>query len=299
MKRINPFAVPQSRVLIAFISAHHPSRLSHVAAQRERMRNSPLPYVFVYGDRLSQSEPLPDRAPEKDELFLSANDTRFYMVEKDKQLFAWALSRGYDFVFRACDDSIVYPARIMSNFEQLRQHDYAGTMCGYGSMNVIRDGKTENGVFTLKYLDYMHGGVGIWLSARAMRMLVADPWQGPYSSPYSNNIEIAPGNYFKGSWGIYWDDLWIGEVLKGNLNYNDPRRNEIYDNYLVHVWDNPELFASNTPFDESRVIATHSLEQMGSSDLKPQPFSTRWDMIPRVVVDWTEAKSEFHAISPK
>lgn len=296
MNRLNPFSSPKANVLLAFITAHHPSRKPVVEEQRRRMKNSTLPYVFVYGDHRTQTETVPERLPEKDEIFFLCNDNKAYMVEKDKALFKWALDHGFNYVFRACDDSAVYPDRIISNFEQLRQHDYAGTMCGYGAMRVNMDGKDTTAVFAVRYLDYMHGGVGVWLSDKSMRMLIADEWKGPYSSPYNNNIEIVPGNYFKGVWNIYWDDLWMGEVLKGNLNYNDPRRNEVYDNYLVHVWDNPELFASNTPFDPERVISTHSTDQMGPCDLNPKPFSTRWDVLPRIAVDWSKADSTFHAI---
>ena len=196
-------------------------------------------------------------------------------------------------MFRACHDSIVYPERIIKNFELLRKHDYAGTMCGYGAMAGTKD------VFTLRYLDYMHGGVGIWLSRRAMEMLIADQWKGPYSSPYTTKIEITPGQWFDGSWHIYWDDLWIGEVLKGNLNYSDPRRNDIYDNYLVNVLDDPTLFASNTPFDSGKVIATHSLAQMGESNIKPKPYSTRTGTVTLLNVNWDKTQSEFKAVAPK
>jgi hypothetical protein len=90
----------------------------------------------------------------------------------------------------------------------------------------------------------------------------------------------------------------MGEVLKGNLNYNDPRRNNIYGNYLVNVYDDPSLFASNKPFDADKVIATHSLEQMGMSDLKPGPFSTIDSKMQCLSVDWSKTASAFHAVAP-
>lgn len=296
MTRLNPFA-PQAepRILIAFISAHHPSRWPYVADQRARMKNSPVDYKFVYGD-VNTQEGATQRTPLSDELFCSVDDTKAYMVLKDKALFHWALLKGYDFIFRACDDSVVYPERLLSHLDTLKRYDYAGTMCGYGKL-LDQEGREQ--IFTLRYLDYMHGGVGIWLSRKAMEMLLADNWKGPFSSPYPNNIEIVPGQYFKGGWNIYWDDLWIGEVLKGNLNYNDPKRNFIYENYLVNVLDDPTLFASNTPFDADKVIATHALDQMGTTDLRPQPFSTLDDLIPRLAVDWDRTTSSFSAVAPK
>jgi hypothetical protein len=280
------------KILIGFLSAHHNSRAVHVHAQRARMKNSPIDYKFVFGNPLTQTEPCMNRYPLKDELrFDNVDDRKEFLVDKDKALFKYALDNGYDFCFRACDDTIVYPERILQNLELLAQHDYAGTMCGYGML-------PGQGIFTLKYLDYMHGGVGIWLSKKAMEMLLADNWKGPWSSPYSKQIELTPGYFFKGSWNIYWDDLWIGEVLKGNLNYNDPRRDAIYQNFLVSVLDSPELFASNNPFDKDKVIATHSLDQMGTSDLQPCTFSTLTGTLKIVGVDWTQAASTFHAVTP-
>jgi predicted O-methyltransferase YrrM len=290
--RVNPFMQSNSKtVLLAFITTHHPSSIPFIAMQRERMKNSPLPYVFVYGDAKSQVG-IPDRAPLTDELFFPVNDTKPYMVLKNKALFEWALEHGYDFVFRMAHDTVVYPERIIKNFALLSKHDYAGTMCGYGAINATSD------IFTLRYLDYMHGGVGVWLSERAMRMLIADEWKGPYSSPLSKKIEITPAQWFDGSWDIYWDDMWMGEVLKGNLNYNDPKRNNMYENYLVHVLDDPTLFASNTPFDSNKVIATHSPQQMGETNLRPQAFSTRTGTMSFLTVDWEKSKSEFKEIAP-
>lgn len=293
MSRVNPFVAPRpKKVLIAFMTAHHPSRKPHIAAQRERMKGSPLPYVFVFGTPESNQQPA--RAPLADELFFPVDDTKPFLVHKCQALFRWAMDQGYDYVFRACDDSVVYPQRIIDNAPLLCQHDYAGTFCGFGELK-----GQECGHFALKYLDYMHGGVGIWLSRRAMEMLVNDKWQGPFSSPYSNYIELTPGNEpFKGAWSIYWDDLWIGEVLKGNLNYNDPKRNEIYDNYRVHVLDAPDLFASNLPFNPDKVISTHSLEQMGKTDLHPKAYSTRTGELKLVSVDWSKVNSSFKAVSP-
>jgi hypothetical protein len=285
-----------TRVLIGYITAHHASRIPHVQSQRARMANSPLDYKFIYGAAESQAVKVEPRSPLSDELFFPVDDTKPFMVLKDKALFQWALDHGYEYVFRACDDSVVYPERIIWHFDYLKQHDYAGTMCGYGKIAGTKPGE---GIFVLRYLDYMHGGVGIWLSRKAMEMLIADDWKGPYSSPYSNQIELTPGSFFKGSWGhAYWDDHWIGEVLKGNLNYNDPRRNNIYYNYLVNVYDNPELFASNNPFDPNKVIATHSLEQMGTSDVKPGPFSTLYSSMAALPIDWQKTDSKFHAVAP-
>ncbi len=272
------------KVLIGAISAHHPSRAPHAEAQRQRLKNGPVPYKIIYGTAASNG--IPDRTPLDDELFFNVDDRKEWMVLKNKEFFKYALEHGYEYVFRCCDDSIVYPDRLLEHYDLLSQHDYAGTMCGYANM-------IGQGIFTLRYLDYMHGGVGIWLSRRAMEMLIADDWKGPYSSPLGKQIELTPEYFHKGNWHIYWDDLWIGEVLRGNLNQNDPRRNAVYQNYLGWVLDSPELFASYHPFDPETVIATHSLDQMGTSSLHPKTFSTRFDNIKLLEVDWTKINSEF------
>ena len=279
------------KTLIAFLTAHHPSRDPHVVAQRERMKNSPIDYKFVYGT--AKSNGVPDREPLLDELFFDVDDTKAYLVLKNKAIFRWALDHGYTHVFRACDDSVVYPERILQHSELLEKHDYAGTMCGYGVI------ASTGQIFALRYLDYMHGGVGIWLSTKAMTMLLADDWKGPFSSPYSKTIELTPGYDFKGSWHIYWDDLWIGEVLKGNMNYNDPRRNNIYRNYLVHVYDDPQMFASSNPFDPEKVISTHSLDQMGTTTIKPGGFSTIDGTIILTPVEWKTTNSQFKVVEPE
>jgi hypothetical protein len=295
MSRVNPFAQTflPAKILIGIITAHHPSRTPHVAAMRDQLKTKgcPIPYKFVYGDVRSQKVSCVIRPHEEDELFFDCDDTREYMVEKDKALFKWALKKGFNYVFRICDDTQIWPERLVKHAGWLIRHDYAGTMCGYATIANVPDA-----VFTLRYLDYMHGGVGIWLSEKSMRMLIADDWKGPMSSPYPNNIEITPGHWHPGSWGWYWDDLWIGEVLKGNLNFNDPRRNNIYENYLVQVLDDPTLFASNLPYDENRVISAHSLSQMGTTDLKPKGFSTRTGEMTVINVDWGKTAGEYHEV---
>jgi hypothetical protein len=298
MSRVNPFPTTYSpaRVLVGIITAHHPSRKEHIEKMREQLKTKGCPFIyrFIYGDINTQNVLCESRPPKEDELFLAANDTKPFMVEKCKALFQWALDHGFTHVLRICDDTLFWPDRLMKNIALLVQHDYAGTMCGYATIASL-----PGSVFTLRYLDYMHGGVGIWLSAKAMRMLIDDVWKGPYSSPYPNNIEITPGNWHKGSWGVYWDDLWIGEVLKGNLNFSDPRRNDIYENYLVQVLDAPNLFASNFPYDDELVICAHSHAQMGTSDVKPQAYSTRTGVLTLVAVQWDTAKSSYYEVKPK
>jgi hypothetical protein len=296
--RLNPFgsealmkAVKNAapKILIGVIATHHASRMEWTVAQRERLKAGSLPYKFVFGT--CESQGLPSREPFEDELFAQVDDGRNWMVLKDKALFQYALEQGYEYVFRMCDDTVLYQDRLIKHYPLLSQHDYAGTMCGYGSM-------PNQGTFVLRYLDYMHGGVGIWLSRRAMEMLVRDSWKGPKSSPYTDKIDITPSSDFNGCWSTYWDDLWIGEVLKGNMPYHDLLRNNVYLNYKVHVYDDPELFASNLPFDENKIISRHALCQMGTTTLKPKAFSTRTGTMTILKVDWATACGDFKQVQP-
>lgn len=280
----------KTKILIGIIASHH--RTQFVEDFRKRLEGSVLDYKFIFGDPKTQPGCL-WRAPKEDELFFNICDRKDWMVLKCKALFHWALEHGYTHVWRCCDDSVIYPDRLLALAEAgLDKVDYAGCICGYGNFY----GKA----FWLRYLDYMHGGVGIWLSAKAMRRLLADEWRGPYSSPLPAELQITPDSKFKGSYNIYWDDLWIGEVLKGNLSYNDPRRNELYTNYGdIVVYDNPHLFASYHPFDESTVVARHSLDQMGTSQFSTiEPFLSNRDEVARLHLDWTKEKCVLTEIKP-
>jgi hypothetical protein len=225
----------------------------------------------------------------------NVDDTRRWMVLKNQAIFRYALERDYTHVFRACDDSIVFPHRLLAH-QIAFEHDYFGTMCGYGKIEGI------DSAFVIRYLDYMHGGVGIGLSSKAMEMLLADKYPGPDASPYgkSGELDILPNHAIRGGWGTYWDDMWIGEVLKGHLSYSSPERNNTYYNYLVDVYDNPRLFASNLPIDFKRVIAHHSMGQMGTTNLTPGAFSTKYSKrAPELVIPYEMIDSKFNLHEPE
>jgi hypothetical protein len=280
------------KVLFAFISACHKSRQEHVRKLYQQMYKwekwgLQFDWQIVFGDADSQKSDdlwIPVEVEQRHFLSFQVDDTRRWMALKNQELFKWALEHGYDHVFRACDDSIVYPHRYLAHTVAFR-HDYIGTMCGYGRIAEV------DGSFVLRFLDYMHGGVGIGLSAKAMRRLVDDKYPGPDESPLGNEIHILPNQAIRGGWGTYWDDLWIGEVLRGHLPYADERRENTYYNYAdngIEVYDNPKLFASNFPIDFKQVIAHHSLDQMGTTDLTPGPFSTVFSKAQRLTIPYDQ-----------
>jgi hypothetical protein len=280
----------KTKILVGILASHH--RQKFVEEFRERLTHSVLDYKFIYGDPTTQPG-CAWREPKEDELFFNISDRKEWMVLKCKALFKWALDNGYTHVWRCCDDSVIYPDRLLKLAKEgLYNYDYAGCICGYGVIN--------KKIFWLRYLDYMHGGVGLWLSTKAMQRLLADEWKGPKSSPYPRTLSVCPDSPFTGSYDIYWDDLWIGEVLKGNLPYDSPKRNDIYANYGdIKVYDNPSLFPSYQPFNEATIVARHSLEQMGVSELDVPPFASDIGKVVKLKLDWGKgSKSVLTEIKP-
>lgn len=91
------------------------------------------------------------RQPFNDEIFLDVPDDYTRLPFKVKAILQWALGKGYEYVFKADDDTFVYLDRLMaSGFEGC---DYLG-YC-YPSHG-----------------NYISGGCGYWLSRRAMQAVV-------------------------------------------------------------------------------------------------------------------------------
>ena len=233
------------RILIGIITAHCPSRTEYIAAARETwLKDCKLDYKFVFGNPESQNPPMPRRTALSDELFVECDDTRAYMVHKNQALFKYALEAGYDFCFRCCDDTFVNPHRLLVH--GLEQYDYAGCLGGwwlyYGNIT-----------WPMKNA-FMHGGCGVWLSRKAMHMLVADEWS-PETCPYPS-----PHNVF------YPDDGWMGEVLQGKLPWKDARRETWGKSYFdngIAIYSHGGLFALGS-FDATKVVAAHDVKRFGN-----------------------------------
>lgn len=229
--------IDKPRILIGLLTAHHPSRRPYrVRAEESFLRASPLPFVWVYGDHPTD----PTWTPGENELHAPGSDLKEWMVLKNQALFRYALSEGYDYCFRACDDTWVFPERIID--AQLEEYDYAGQIpC---KMNI-------HGQFKIwfQYFNYMHGGCGIWLSRKAMEMLVANEWDGPYLKGWPSKVDVYKGLMADYS-PIDWDDRWIGEVLQGRLPIYSPLRQQpmtVYAENGISVFEDDQLFLNDDP----------------------------------------------------
>ncbi len=229
------------RILIGLLTAHHPSRKVYRDRARESfLRASPVDYRFVYGGE-------PTGSPEPDSLYADCPDEKEWMVLKNQALFRYALDAGYDFCLRACDDTWVFPERLLES--GLEQFDYAGQMpC---KLNV-------QGTFKMwfQYFNYMHGGCGIWLSRKAMEILVEDEWGGPVLKGWPEKVDVGFGltaEYFQTD----WDDRWIGECLQGHLPIDHPLRKQpmtVYAENGISVYEDDQLFVNDDPM---KALAVH------------------------------------------
>ena len=231
----------ESKILIGFLSAYHPSRWHRRQIIRDQcLKSSPLPWKFVFGD-----EPFPgDRErcgiPEDEILHASGSDMKTHLVLKNQELFRYALANGFDYCLRCTDDCWVYPDRVLK--AGLEAFDVAGAFpCEF----------KLGGTFSLpfKYLNYPHGGCGVWLSRRAMEMLVADKWDDHYLDSWPEVMDVGFGITFPKP-PHYWDDVWIGEVLQGKLAYDDPLRNQPWDAYRangISLFEDEMLFWNDEP----------------------------------------------------
>jgi hypothetical protein len=229
-----------SKILFGYLTAHHPSRWHYrQILLAQCLSNTTLPYKFVFGDPPDgdwSNTGIPD------EVILHAPglDDKRYMHLKDIALFQYALANGFDFCFRGCDDSWTFVDRIVN--AGLEAYDLAGHFpCR------LRLGGTFSLPF--KYWAYCHGGVGIWFSRKAMERIVATPWDEHHLDDWPNELDIGFGlKLEKPSW--YWEDHWLGEVLQGNLAWNDPLRNDPWAAYTaqgISVLADEQLFVNDDP----------------------------------------------------
>ena len=233
-----------NRILIGILTAHHPSRWWYRAnARRTYLNGCDLNHLFVFG-----RPPVSDWPYERqqDELWADCDDRKEYMVYKDQALFRYALDHGYDYCFRACDDTFIFPDRIIK--AGLEPFDYAGQMpCKF----------SLGGAFKVwfRVFDYMHGGTGIWLSRKAMQMLVDDRLES-IECDMPDEVDVGFGLTAEGH-KIWWDDLWIGEVLKGRLPWDSPLRASpvvAYQQNGIAVLEDDQLFSNPDP---ERPLAVH------------------------------------------
>jgi Galactosyltransferase len=162
------------KLLIAILACHH--RAPHLSAIRETWVpdiNSACDYRFFFG-RGSHGEVKPD------EVILDCDDAYRGLACKVQEACRWAVDHGYEFLFKADDDTYVRPERLMSaGFEN---DDFRGLVLP------ATDRYHEHA--------YARGGTGYWLSRKAMEVLAAAPTPNP----------DIPSEYA--------EDSWVGKTLR-------------------------------------------------------------------------------------
>lgn len=186
------------------------------------------------------------RQPGEDEVFLPVADDYDSLPHKIKAIYQWALAHGYDYVFKADDDTFIYIDRLMSSgFEN---HDYLG----------FRYPAKGN---------YVSGGPGRWLSARAMRIVVEstpadwaeDRWAGLTLA--ANGIPgTRDARYLPGFHGHYVD---IESLPKrhGYISFHactPEMMRELYDSPPTPTFLPVRIALNETPVDETKYAAEYA-----------------------------------------
>ena len=104
---------------------------------------------IFYGGVYGGTEPQ-DRLTE---VSLPCGDSYHELYEKVREIFRWALARGYDYVFKCDDDCFIRVDRLLAHFKP----------CAYRGTPVFGDNATYA------------AGFGYWIGARAMRIVVDSP----------------------------------------------------------------------------------------------------------------------------
>lgn len=143
------------KILIAIVTCHR--YRERAKAQRDTWIPDVAPAALATGHnvdvRFFLGRPDKPHTLQADEVQVDADDGYLGLPEKTREVYRWALAQGYDFVFKADDDSYVVPSRLLtSGFEQ---HDYSGRLRG------------PSGRYPAPYAS----GFGYWVSARAIRIL--------------------------------------------------------------------------------------------------------------------------------
>lgn len=136
-----------------------------IPAHREMLKGHGAPGMtvdvrFFYGRQpgflFGEDVELPEKGP--DEVELDVDDGYFVLVHKVSAIFQWALQRNYDFVFKIDADTFLdVPKLLEAGFEK---NDWVGLMGDKGASGGV--GHCTS------------GGVGIWLSRKAMWTFLAE-----------------------------------------------------------------------------------------------------------------------------
>ena len=216
------------RLLVAILTAHHHSREKfRRVVQDTWLKKCTYDHLFVFGNGDHDNA-----GP--NELRLKCNDAYSHMALKCQGLFQYALDHDYEFVYRCCDDTFAFPERFHT--AGLDAVDYAGNIIPQRACTSPFYGPWGDG--------YMHGGCGTWLSKTAMLRLVDAPWYsftGSYET--SNGIMTKDVERVEGCTAVpgYTDDVWMGEVLQGQLHWSDKKLPGTYDRQGIRMLDDPRF----------------------------------------------------------
>jgi hypothetical protein len=239
---------PQPKVVAAILTAHHPSRWHYrQIARAQFLVDSPIPYKFVFGDAVHEGDW--ERTGLRDEEILHSpgSDMKTHLHLKNQAACRWALDQGASYLWRAMDDTWFWPDRLLK--AGLESFSYAGLFpCKLQLGGVFKT--------PMRYFDFFHGGVGIWLSRKAMEMIVAATWREDYFAAWPKTLDIGFGLHLPTPDRL-WDDFWLGEVLKGELAWDDPLRMqpvEVYGANGISIFEDDQLFTNDNP---DRVLSIH------------------------------------------
>jgi hypothetical protein len=136
------------KILIAIKSCHHYQARAN--AQRQTwIKDIPadVDYMFFVGRAKNPKPPMPDVT------FLDVEDNYYGLPDKMRKACAWALERGYDYVFFCDDDTYVVVDRLLAAIPKGK--DYVGRLRG------------PSGNWPAPYCS----GFAYWLSAKALKIV--------------------------------------------------------------------------------------------------------------------------------
>jgi len=231
----------QAKIVAAILTAHHPSRWHYRQILRAQcLKDSPIPYKFVFSDPSHPDGWGITGIPCDEILYAPGPDDKAHLHLKDQAACRWALDDGADFLWRAMCDTWWWPERLLN--AGLEAFDYAGNWpC------TLRLGGTFK--VPMRYYDFFHGGCGIWLSRKAMQKIVDATWREDYISAWPAELDIGFG-LTAPKIDYPWDDFWLGEVLKGELAWDDPLRSgpiEAYNAAGINLFEDSQLFVDDDP----------------------------------------------------
>jgi hypothetical protein len=185
------------------------------------------------------------RALMSDEVRLDVSDDYASLPEKSQAMRKWALSHGYEHMFKADRDTYLSPRRLVSSgFERF---DYSGHFPMYPQEGFL----PADGHDLSEYCDprgvypYCSGGCGYWTSKRAMEAIVAAPLDWKRLDNKGNPAE----------------DLWMPNILfpLGMRGYHDPRY--LFKGDRLHLYGyngiTVHLSKSTGSYDPSWMDACH------------------------------------------